>query len=131
MPFILLLFGAVLVVTGIRGTHDDLWELVKGDFTGGGDYSKNKSFGLWIAAIVVVGSVGYIKPLRGFSVAFMSLLVLVLFLSNKGVITQLQGFVNNPAPGTPANSNDKTGFNIPPIPSIGDIGVIANLAGFG
>lgn len=99
MPYVLLLFGAVLLVSGIRGTHKELWELIKGDFTG------NKSFLLWVAAIGVVGGIGYIKPLKGFSIGFMSLLVLVLLLSNKGVIKQLQVFVNNPAPGTPANNN--------------------------
>lgn len=93
MPYVLLLFGAVLFVSGIRGTNKDLWALVKGDFTG------NKSFLLWIAAIAIVGGAGYIKPLKGLSVAFMTLLLIVLFLSNKGVIAQLQGYVNNPNPG--------------------------------
>ena len=99
MPYVLLLFGAVLFVSGIRGTNNDLWALVKGDFTG------NKSFLVWIAALAIVGGAGYIKPLKGLSVAFMTLLLIVLFLSNKGVIAQLQGFVNNPTPGTPANTN--------------------------
>lgn len=106
MPFVLLLFGAVLFVAGVRGTNKDLWTLVKGDFTG------DKSFLLWIAAISIVGGAGYIKPLKGLSVAFMTLLLLVLFLSNKGVISQLQGFVNNPAP-----SNDNTGLQ--PLKAVG------------
>lgn len=101
MPFILLLFGAVLFVSGIKNTEGQLWSLVKSDFTG------NKSFLIWIAAIAIVGGAGYIKPLKGVSIAFMTLLLLVLFISNKGVIAQLQGFVNNP---TPANSNGPTGL---------------------
>lgn len=107
MPFVLLLFGIVLFVAGIRNTHQDLWALVKGDFTG------DKSFLLFVAAIAIVGGAGYIKPLKGLSVAFMTLLLLVLFLSNKGVIAQLQGFVNNPGPeggsvgsGVGLNAND-------------------------
>ena len=93
MPYILLLFGAVLLIAGVRGKNAELWALVKGDLTG------SKSFLVWIAAIAVVGGAGYIKSLRPLSVAFMTLLLLVLFLSNKGVIAQLQSFVNNPNTG--------------------------------
>lgn len=101
MPFVLLLFGAVLFVSGIRGTNKDLWQLVKGDFTG------NRSFLLWIAALAIVGGAGYIKPLKGLSVAFMTLLLIVLFLSNKGLVTQFQAFANSQTKGTggtPANT---------------------------
>lgn len=98
MPFILLLIGAILFVAGVRGTNKTLWALVKGDFTG------SNSFLVWVAAIAVVGGVGYIPKLRPISVAFMTLLLIVLFLSNKGVITQLQSFVQNPV-ATPPNDN--------------------------
>lgn len=110
MPYVLLLFGAVLFVSGIRGTNKDLWALVKGDFTG------NKSFLVWVAALAIVGGAGYIKPLKGLSVAFMTLLLLVLFISNKGVITQLQDFVKNPAPSPTPGTNSTTPI---PVPSIG------------
>lgn len=96
MPYILLLFGVPMFVSGVRGTEQDLWTLVKGDFTG------SNSFLLWVAAIAVVGGAGYIKPLKPLSVAFMTLLLLVLFISNKGVIGKLQSFVNNPTEGQAA-----------------------------
>lgn len=92
MPYILLLFGVPMFVSGVKGTEKDLWSLVVGDFTGSG------SFLFWVASIAVVGGAGYIKPLRPLSVAFMSLLLLVLFIKNKGVVSQLQSFVNNQAP---------------------------------
>lgn len=91
MPYVLLLFGVPMFVSGVRGTNADLWTLVKGDFTG-----KN-SFLVWVAAIAIVGGAGYIKPLRPLSIAFMTLLLIVLVLSNRGVIGQLQNFVNDPA----------------------------------
>lgn len=100
MPYVLLLFGAILFVAGVRGNQGTLWTLVRGDFTG------DRSFVLWIAAIAVVGGAGYIKSLKPLSVAFMTLLLIVLFLSNKGVIAQLQTFVTNP--GSTTDSGIKT-----------------------
>lgn len=99
MPFVLLLFGTILFVAGINNQQSNLWTLVKGDFTG------SNNFGIWIAAIAVVGGVGYIKSLRTLSVAFMTLLLLVLVLSNKGIFAQLQGFVLSPTVTPIANTS--------------------------
>lgn len=101
MPYVLLLFGAVLFVAGVRGKNKELWALVKGDFTG------SNSFLVWIAAIAIVGGAGYIKAIRPLSIAFMTLLLLVLFISNKGVISQLKDFVDDPTGGT--ETDPKTG----------------------
>lgn len=90
MPYALLIIGAVMFVAGVRGTNEELWALVKGDFTG------DKSFLPWIAAIAVVGGLGYVKSLKPLSVAFMWLLLLVLLLSNRGVIAQLETYVKKP-----------------------------------
>lgn len=111
MPFVLLIFGAILFVSGVRGTNGQLWTLVKGDFTG------SNSFLVWIAAIGVVGSAGYIPKLKSLSVAFMTLLLLVLFLSNRGVIAQLQSFVQNPQ-ATPPNGTDTAIQPLAPIPEL-------------
>lgn len=99
MPFVLLAIGIIVFVSGVQGTQSDLWQLVKGDFTG-----KN-SFLVWIAAIAIVGGLGYIKGLRPLSVAFMTLLLVVLFLANRGVIAQLQAFVTNPSSGSASGTN--------------------------
>lgn len=93
MPFVLILFGAVLLVAGIRNTYKDLWTLVKGDFT------EQGGFLTWVAAIAVVGGMGYIPKLKPLSVAFMTLLLLVLVLSNGGVFAQLQKFIQSGAGG--------------------------------
>lgn len=100
MPFVLLAIGLVLFVAGIRGTNGTLWGLIKGDFTG------TNSFLVWIAAIAVVGGIGYIPKLRDLSTAFMTLLLLVLVLSNRGVFAQLSSFVQNPVI-TPATGTSK------------------------
>lgn len=91
-----------MLVAGVRNKQKELWALVKSDVTGNG------SFLIWVAAIAVVGGAGYIKEIRPLSIAFMTLLLLVLFLSNRGVITQLQDFVNDPTGGTETNPNTGT-----------------------
>jgi hypothetical protein len=92
-------------MAGIRNTYANLWALVKGDFT------DQNGFLAWVAAIAVVGGLGYIPKLRPLSIAFMSLLLLVLVLSNGGVFAKLQAFIQSGAGGrgvVPANQNSPT-----------------------
>jgi hypothetical protein len=93
MPFVLLLVGAVLLLAGIRNTYGALWSLIKGDFTG------TNSFLPWVAAIAVVGGLGYVPRLRPLAIAFMTLLLLVLIISNSGVFAKLQQFVTSGGAG--------------------------------
>lgn len=103
MPYVLLLGGGAMFVSGVRGTEGDLWALIRGDFTG------SKSFLVWIAAIAIVGGAGYIKPLKGLSVAFMTLLLIVLFLSNKGIVSQFAAFANKQNSGGGTSAGNVTG----------------------
>lgn len=106
MPFALLLIGAILLVAGLRDTYTDLWALVRGDFT------EKGGFLTWVAAIAVVGGLGYIPKLRSLSVAFMTLLLLVLVLSNGGVFSKLQQFIQGGAGGNaPSTPNLKGSVN--------------------
>jgi hypothetical protein len=93
MPYALLIIGAVLLVAGIRNTYGDLWTLVEGDFT------RQNGYLTWVAAIAVVGAIGYIPKLKPLSVAFMTLLLVVLVLSNGGVFARLQQFIASGAGG--------------------------------
>lgn len=119
VPYALLFLGIVLFVAGIRGTNGTLWTLVKSDFTG------SNNFLLWIAAIAIVGGAGYIKPLKPLSIAFMTLLLVVLVLSNKGVFAQLEAFLKNPTV-TPANvgSGDTTA-DASPLPPLKPLAPLA------
>lgn len=74
MPFAFLIVGVVLVISGVRGTSQDLLTLVKGDFIGKGSYLY------WLIAILLIGSIGYIPSFKGFSKAFMTLILVVLVL---------------------------------------------------
>lgn len=79
MPLALVAIGVVLLIASIRGTTDELFALLKADFTGEGNFL------LWILAFGAVGAVGYVKPLRPVSTAFLVLLVIVFLLAaNKG-----------------------------------------------
>lgn len=78
MAWILLIIGAVMVTTGVKGTTPDLLSLLKGDLTG-----KN-NFLYWIVSILAIGAVGYIAPLRPVSRAFLVLVIIVLVLTNGG-----------------------------------------------
>lgn len=81
MPFALLIIGAVLLVAGTRGTQDDLFNLVKADFT---TQPGQPSFPHWMLAILVIGALGYVPALSKLSRAFLVLVIIVLFLSNGG-----------------------------------------------
>ncbi len=99
MPFILILFGVYVIVVAIRGYITTLGTLLKGDLVGSG------SFGLWLIAIMVVGTLGYVGgAARTFSRAFLLLIVVVLFLSNGGVWAKLITAIKNPAPALPTQT---------------------------
>jgi len=89
MPFILVSIGILMVVVGYRGTEKDFLALLKGDFTGQGN------FFYWIVSLFVVGAVGYIPRLKPISNAFLVLILLMLVISNKGFFAQFNRQVFN------------------------------------
>jgi hypothetical protein len=115
MPYALLFIGAVMLVAGIRNSQGDLWTLIQGDFVGG--------FLAWVAAIAIIGGLGYIPKLRPLSIAFMTLLLLVLVLSHSGVFAQLQQFIQSGAGasasgGAPNASQPAVTQPLPSLPSL-------------
>lgn len=74
MPFAFLIVGTVMVISGVRGTSQDLLNLVKGDLLG------TNSYLYWLIAILLVGSVGYVPSLKSFSRAFLALILIVLVI---------------------------------------------------
>ena len=84
MAFALLIIGAFLLVSSVKGTQGDLAKLLKGDFT------QPPSFIYWMASIFIIGAIGYVPKLKGLSTMFLALVVLVLFLK-KGDPTGIGG----------------------------------------
>jgi hypothetical protein len=78
MGYVLIIFGVAFLLAGYHGNAKQLFNLLGDEFTG------TPSFGKWIIAILAVGSVGYIRPLKPLSDSFIVLILLVLFLSNRG-----------------------------------------------
>jgi len=77
MPFALLIIGAVLLISAARGTvtgQNGLFYLLESDFTG------QDNFIFWMVSILIIGAIGYIPKLKPFSVAFLTLVIIVLFL---------------------------------------------------
>lgn len=74
MPFAFLIVGVVLVISGVRGTSQQLLTLAKNDLTGQHGYLY------WMVSILAIGAVGYVPQLRTLSRAFLVLVLIVLVL---------------------------------------------------
>jgi len=75
MPFALLIIGIVLLTSAVRDSQNDLFGLVKGDFTGQGN------FVFWVVSLLIIGAIGYIPKLKPISDGFLILVLIVLFLT--------------------------------------------------
>lgn len=87
MPLFILFVGILLTVVGINGKIPEFVGLVKDDFRPAGNIA---GFHIWILAIFVVGSLGYIRSFKPVANAFLALLIIVMLLSNKGFFVNLK-----------------------------------------
>lgn len=78
MPFALVIIGLVMIVTGAKGTQNELSEQLVKDFTGEGNFLY------WIVSIGAIGSLGYIKSIEPLSRAFMALIIIAMVIRNGG-----------------------------------------------
>jgi hypothetical protein len=94
MPIAFILIGVLFLTAAVRGTlftannQEGLLPLLEGDFAG------PNNFLLWIVAIWVIGALGYIPGFKPISNAFLTLVLIVIFLSNKGFFSQFQSAIN-------------------------------------
>lgn len=123
MPFVLGIIGVVLLITGVRGTvvntNPNLVDLVKADLTGTPNYIE------WAFAILLIGSLGYIDALKGLSRAFMTLIIIVLIIDNKGFFAELVNSVKQISqnPPTPAQTNTTSQTQTPAVAQSGTNGL--------
>ena len=103
MPLALILIGLLFLVAAVRDQLSTLLNLIKGDFTGSGN------FVYFVAAIVVIGAIGYSDKLKPLSDAFLFLVILVLIISNRGVFANLQAALDTTKTATTANSSGNLG----------------------
>lgn len=81
MPLFFLLVGALFIYTGFNGKLGELASLVKEDFS---PTDGSPGFAVWVIAIFVIGAIGYYKPAKPLSNAFLVLVIVSLILSNRG-----------------------------------------------
>jgi hypothetical protein len=84
VPFVLVLIGLLLILTGYQGTYRQFGTMVAGEFT------AKPSFLYFVAGIGAVGAIGYIDALRTFSRLFLTLILIGIVVSNKGFFANLQ-----------------------------------------
>lgn len=98
MPLFALLIGAILVVASIRGTQGSLFSALGDDVP---------AYVTWATAIIIIGSIGFIGPLKPISRGLLILILVVLVLRNyKTVVT---GFTNATTAGANLNGTAKPG----------------------
>jgi hypothetical protein len=83
MPFGFAVIGLILIISGLQNTYAQLGAQLQKDFSG------RDSFMPWIVVLGGVGATGYVERLRPVATAFMTLLVLVMFLAAKGFFPKL------------------------------------------
>jgi quinol-cytochrome oxidoreductase complex cytochrome b subunit len=98
MAWALLLFGLIALMAAWKNRTDELYQILKENFTG-----KN-NFIIWVTAIIFLAIIGMNKTLRPISDAFMILIIIVIILAahkkNKDI---LQLFINELKKGTSGN----------------------------
>lgn len=82
MPFALVAIGLILAIAAYNGTQSVLSDQIRKDMSG------ETGFVYWIAAIMIVGAIGYIRPMETVSRSFLALILVVMFLVNGGFFTQ-------------------------------------------
>lgn len=106
MALFIVFAGIVLVVIGLNNQLSAASALLKEDFA---PSDGSISFSIWIVAILLVGAVGYYKPAKPFSNAFLLLIFVMIILTSKsGFITNLNSSITNLGKGSTNTTNAST-----------------------
>lgn len=121
MPFLFIIAGVVLTVSAARNTHTQLLTLLKSDFTGKGNFIY------WMLSILLIGAIGYIPDLKPVSRAFLVLVIIVLFLQNRGVFAQFSQAIGTTQQGgnLPTNTSSPTISTLPSLET--ELGTLTSL----
>lgn len=114
MPFVVLLIGITLIVTGFKGTAAQLTTRVRNDLTGAGAPGGH-GFLTWAAAIGVIGGLGFVPEIQKPSRLLIALIIVVMLLkSDTGVIAQFFSAIGTAeqAGGTPGETLAQQAANV-------------------
>lgn len=92
MPIVFLFIGVLLIVSAINNKLPTLRSLISEDFA---PSDGSAGFHIWILAIFVAGSLGYVRSFRPVANAFIALILISLILSNRGFFAQFQSALSN------------------------------------
>jgi len=99
MALFILLIAAILVVAAIRNSQGDLFNALGKDVP---------AFVVWGAAIIAIGAIGFIKPLRPLSQGLLVLVFLVIVLNNyQGIVSGISSAAKVGA-GAPSGTDAPT-----------------------
>lgn len=98
VPIAAILLGSMLLDLAFRGTEHQFAKQL------GQDFGQGSKFLSWVAAIVILGAIGYVPALRTVSTAALTLLIVVLTLANGGFFQQAEALVTSPPAPYPAIS---------------------------
>ncbi len=89
MPVILLLIGAVILITVFNGKSDELAGLIKGEFTGPNNFTK------WLLAFAIIGLFSYVPGFRPVANAFFALVIVAMLIGQGGFFEKLSAALNS------------------------------------
>ena len=112
MPLAIILIAMIFIVTGFKGTTGDLFTQIRGDAA---------QIAIPFIAIILIGAVGYIPGLKKISDGFLALVLVGMFLSNKGFFAkfnqQLHAIATTGSTATPLTPQFQLG-NLAPLPAL-------------
>jgi hypothetical protein len=106
MPFVFLIVGLMILIIGVRGQSNTAIKLLQSEFTGA------NSFIQWFLAIMILGLVGYYKPIKPLSDGLIGLVILAMILneqSQNNIFGALEQAFQNTTPSPATNNNFNPG----------------------
>lgn len=94
MAFGILFLGLIFLVAAYQNTQDELFALLKQDFTGSGNFIS------WVLAFVFLIALGNIKAIRPITDAFLVLVLIALILAQYRQKDLFASFVQQVKDGT-------------------------------
>lgn len=122
MAFALIFIGILLFVSAYNNNVAAFANQLKSDVVG------SKGFIVWVTALFIVGAVGYIPALKNVSRALLVLIIVVLFLANKGVFTQFTAAITGTGEQPTDNGSTPSTPSTTSTPSTGTAGTATDTA---
>jgi hypothetical protein len=92
MPFVILIIGLMALVIGVRGQSTAAISLLQSEFTGSGSFIQ------WFIAIMILGLVGYYRPVRPVTDSLLLLVILSMVMANQsknGLFKEFENALQN------------------------------------